>query len=301
LGNIYLTTGNGSWDGLMDFGMSAVKLSPGSGGKLRVSSFFTPWSYLELNSDDMDFGSSGIMLIPGTKLIVSDDKEGKLYVMNAENLGGFSKGGPDKIVQELQVTFPSGQAIKRARVRSATGHIHGSPVYYDAGMHKYIYVWGENDFLHVFELNTNAISSPFSTTPVASSTVRAPQLYTGMPGGFLSISSNGNSTGIVWALAPYACNANQRVEPGILYAFDASNFPGSGTPDRLVQLWDSRKNRARDDVGYFAKFTNPTIANGKVYVVSWGAVPGDVPECSTSSVPGNEGQLVVYGLLPEDH
>ena len=55
-------------------------------------------------------------------------------------------------------------------------------------------------------------------------------------------------------------------------AFDATNL--------ATELWDSTQNLARDDVGNFAKYNPPTIANGKVYVASF------------------SGQLQVYGLNP---
>ena len=121
-----------------------------------------------------------------------------------------------------------------------------------------------------------------------------------MPGGFLAVSSNGNEDGIVWALAVYACNANQHVEPGILYAFDAADFLGKKEPTaQLKELWNSKEYAARDDVGYFAKFTYPTIANGKVYAASWGSVPShEWDKCAPKEVPSDRGQLNVYGLLP---
>ena len=56
------------------------------------------------------------------------------------------------------------------------------------------------------------------------------------------------------------------------FAFDAS--------DVSKELWNSRQDASRDDVGTFAKFNTPTIANGKVYV------------------PTFSGYLAVYGLLP---
>ena len=121
-----------------------------------------------------------------------------------------------------------------------------------------------------------------------------------MPGGFLSVSSNGSEDGIVWALAVYACNANQHVEPGILYAFDAADFLGKrDIIGQFKELWNSKEYAARDDVGYFAKFTYPTIANGKVYAASWGSVPShEWDKCAPKEVPSDRGQLNVYGLLP---
>ena len=93
-----------------------------------------------------------------------------------------------------------------------------------------------------------------------------------MPGGILSVSANGNTTGtgIVWASHPLS-SANQAVVPGILDAYDAS--------DLTKELWNSKQNEGRDDVGNFAKFCPPTIANGKVYMATF------------------SGKVIVYGLL----
>jgi beta-lactam-binding protein with PASTA domain len=56
-------------------------------------------------------------------------------------------------------------------------------------------------------------------------------------------------------------NANTSVVPGVLRAFDAS--------DLSRELWNSAQNAARDDPGYHAKFSPPTVANGKVYLTSF--------------------------------
>lgn len=106
----------------------------------------------------------------------------------------------------------------------------------------------------------------------------ADKQFTGMPGGFLSLSSNGGrrGTGIVWAsFLPYA-NANQNLVRGELRAFKADEFENG----RLVSLWSSRCNRDRDDYGIFAKC--PTIAGGRVFQPTF----------------NEAGSLVVYGMLP---
>ena len=94
-----------------------------------------------------------------------------------------------------------------------------------------------------------------------------------MPGGFLSVSSDGSKagTGIVWSNTPYDANANWDTVPGIIRAYDAA--------DLTHELWNSRMNDARDDSGMFAKFCPPTVVNGKVYAATF------------------SGQLHVYGLL----
>ena len=305
-GNLYFLTGNGTSDGINNFGESAIQLVPNPSGLLSVGQFFTPSNWASLNGGDMDLGSAGAVLIPGTSLLAGGGKQGIIYVMNTHAMGGFSTGTRDNVVQEFQATF-----IQNG---GPSAHIHGGPVFFNGGSGaQYLYVWGENDYLRAYQYSNphNDFSGNgaqpasellFNATAVAHSSMLAPQVESGMPGGFLSTSSNGTSNGIVWALTPHACDANHNVEPGALFAFDATNFSGSGPQKTLVELWDSTQNLARDDVGYFAKFTYPTVAAGKVYVDSWGTVPADIEgKCSESSQPAapvNQGALVVYGLAP---
>jgi hypothetical protein len=304
-GNLYFMTGNGAFDGVNNFAESVIQLSASSTGALRVGQYFAPYS--NYMAGDSDLGSAGAVLIPGTSLLVGGGKQGMLYVMDTTAMGGFTMGGPDNVVQEFQAT-----SIQNG---GSTLHIHGGPVFFNGGSSaQYVYVWGENDYLRAYQYSNPLNAYPagghgsthqavpigglFNSTAVAHSTMTVPQVGSGMPGGFISTSSNGTANGIVWALTPHACDANQHVEPGALFAFDATNFSGSGTPRTLTDLWDSTQNLSRDDVGYFAKFTYPTVANGKVYVSSWGSVPAaDEGQCAGSSAPLNQGQLLIYGLL----
>lgn len=321
--NLFLVTGNGTSNEEGNYSESVVRLNPNPQGALQVSSFFTPINWVFLNDMDLDFGSAGVIPIPGTTLVAGGGKEGMFYLIDAN-----SRLPQLKLLQEFQAVWPS--------PGTATMHIHGSPVFYEAKSRsrftvdsdlddepdtgtptkpltrtdKYIYLWGENDFLRVYEFIDTPGSPHLKSTAVAVSNMRAPQILPptppgrvpkgGMPGGFLSVSSNGIEDGIVWALAVYACNANQHVEPGILYAFDAAEFMGKKEPTaQLKELWNSKEYSARDDVGYFAKFTYPTIANGKVYVAGWGPVPPhERDKCAPKEVPTDRGQLNVYGLLP---
>ena len=93
---------------------------------------------------------------------------------------------------------------------------------------------------------------------VATSVAAVPNV----PGAMLSVSANGRAagTGIIWASHSFSGNANQQVRPGILRAFDA---------ETLAELWNSQQDPARDDCGKFAKFSYPTVANGKVYLASF--------------------------------
>jgi hypothetical protein len=83
-----------------------------------------------------------------------------------------------------------------------------------------------------------------------------------MPGGMLTLTANGeqDNTGIIWASHPISLNANQAVVPGMVRAIDAG--------DLRHELWNSTM-RTADDIGMLAKFTPPTVANGKVYIATF--------------------------------
>src|SRR6185295_14987746 len=81
--NIYVTTGNGTFSansGGRDYGESFLNLS----SSLTVNSWFTPAAYNRLNGGDLDLGGAGVLLLPGTRLLVSGGKDGKIYLVNAD-------------------------------------------------------------------------------------------------------------------------------------------------------------------------------------------------------------------------
>src|SRR5207249_912940 len=63
-GNIFFSTGNGSWTGTDAFGDSIVKLGPPSAGQFGALDYSTPTNQLDLNSVDRDLGSGGVLLLP---------------------------------------------------------------------------------------------------------------------------------------------------------------------------------------------------------------------------------------------
>ena len=127
-----------------------------------------------------------------------------------------------------------------------------------------IYVWGENERLKAYNVDfaTKRITAfRAEGTQFSSGNMPAPG---GMPGGRLVVSSNGTApgTGVVWATYPVQGNANSAVVHGALVAYDASTVV-NGT--QLKQLFHSDAN-PRDNLGNFAKYSTPVVANGKVYV-----------------------------------
>jgi Ricin-type beta-trefoil lectin domain-like len=183
-------------------------------------------------------------------------------------MGHFQQSG-DLVKQEFQAIMGVG-----------TQHIHGTPVYFNSqAAGPIVYVWGENDFLRAYAFDP--AKQLLVTAPRAMSSMTAPETNNNgaMPGGFLSITANGGANGIVWASTPFAADASQATVEGVLHAFDAIT---------LQELWNDKLNKARDGIGYFAKFVPPTVANGKLFVPSFGAL---------GSADGS-GSLNVYGLLP---
>jgi outer membrane protein assembly factor BamB len=279
-GNLYFNTGNGSFgvtpNNLVQTGSSFIKLSP----TLQLLDYFTPYNSAVLNAGDQDLGASGLLLVPNaanpqgpSQFVLGGGKQGRLYLADPNDLGKFNSS-QDQVLQEFQGVYGYGSS-----------HIHGTPVYFNSAINgPSFYVWGENDYLRGFQFN--GAGGLIASSPFATSTMTAPTTHIGgaMPGGFLSVSANGGANGgangIVWASTPYLANANSHIVQGVLYAFDANT---------LHLLWSDKSNDTRDEIGFFAKYVPPVVANGKVYVATFGPL-------ATGNVV-DSGQLVVYGLL----
>ncbi|MEY9909166.1 hypothetical protein ABIA35_005401 [Catenulispora sp. MAP12-49] len=112
-GDIYLSTGNGPFPaagpGLTqpgkapqgNVGMSVVRLGVQPDGSLVTKDFFTPADTASLNTNDQDLGSGAPVALPdsfGTAkvphLMVQIGKDGRLFLLNRDNLGGMQQGAP---------------------------------------------------------------------------------------------------------------------------------------------------------------------------------------------------------------
>lgn len=242
-GNLYVSTGNGSYDGTTGFGESLIKLEAKT---LRVLDYFTPSNFNTLNDFDLDFGTQGPTILSGSNLLVVGGKEGKMYVLDITKLGGQAPGD----IQIPQVV----QAVDATVRPTISHHMHNAIPAWRGSRGLNVYVWGESDFPRIFRLND--ATRKFEVPAVATGSILPPS---GMPGGMMTISADGSrsGTGILWAAVPRAGDANQMTVPGDLYAFNAEN---------LDLLWSS--SGAGDDPLNFAKGSPPIVANGKVYVAS---------------------------------
>ncbi len=276
-GAIYLSTGDGAWDGRRNFGDSYLKL----GERLQVLDWFTPWNHKVLDDQDIDLGSGGPVLLPGNWL-VGGGKEGKLYVIKRNHLGHVSpttQAQDAEIVQQFQVT---NQPLDPTSINSLH-HLHGAPVFWPASDGLHLYIWPEMESLKAFKL-VDGRFVPDGESQMAAP-MPMPNMLTSMPGGILALSSDGGQLGsaIVWSSIPLKENANRQNVPGILRAFDAS--------DVTRELWNSEMNPA-DQLGYFAKFCPPTVVHGRVYMATFAPETG-----YPAAVQTGPAHIVVYGLF----
>jgi hypothetical protein len=243
-GHVYFVTGNSDWsgttyDGVTNIQESTVKVSA---DLTHVVGLFTPKDQASLELADEDFGSGGVMLLPdqpGSPKYISADagKNGKLYLHDRQSLGGYTPGGPDKVLGQVNI-----------------GGCWCGPSYY--GGHGAHIIGSGGNSVTAWKLQT---SPSFSISAEASS---AP-LATGQdPGFFTSVSSEGDDHAIVWAVSkPVVPNTDVK-----LYAFDASSL-GGGAPvlsslfaPKPAGTWPS------SDAGAFIV---PVVAHGKVFVASY--------------------------------
>ena len=247
-GNIYFGTSNGTWDGVSNFSESFIKLN----SSLGLVDWFTAANHANLDGGDLDLDTSGPLLVPPGGRLIMVGKSSTGYVINSANLGHL---GDASAVQTIKLG----------------GALHGSPVYWNGATNgPEVYMWAQSDNLKAFKFDGNALTTPNFQT--------GPESISGEPGAYLSISANGNTNGIVWANAVLSGNANHGSVPGALRAYDANNV--------ATELYNNQQNASRDTCDNFAKNGYATIANGKVYLGSFG----------TANV--GSGQLCVYGLLP---
>jgi regulation of enolase protein 1 (concanavalin A-like superfamily) len=243
-GNAYFATGNGTWDGGRNFGDSLMKFSVSRAG-LALLAYFTPANEQLLDVGDYDLSGSGFTLLPGpppgtpqtTSLLLGGGKEGVLYLLNGDKLGGKQTGDP----QVVQKIFVNG------------GHVMGGPVFWnsaDAGV--LVFNWSEADVLTAYQLTGGLLTGPYAKGQVVSP---------GHPGGSLTVSANGSTahSGIVWASMPTYEDAKHVLAAGILRAYDA---------ETLQEIWTSEQNAARDRVGKLVKFVPPLVVNGTVYMTT---------------------------------
>ena len=287
-----------------------------SGTTLAVTNQFQDPHDATLNCGDTDLAAGGPMLLPGST-IISGGKEGVLHLLdlalapitsfqatrdsyhdNAAAPRCYFAGGPGatatghpRCFDEPRNSFGAGFPAQNCRLDPSDygwserlgPNIHATPAFLqDTSTSGLVFTLGEKDFLRAYRYN---ISSHTIAAAGQNADIHAPY---GMPGGFLSVSSNGTSNGLVWALVESV--DGQFLNPdGTNKAFDAGKkiFSWMAVADAgtLNQVY-------RDNFDYpFVKFTAPTVAAGKVFR------PTMNMDLSSDMLVNPKAELVVYGPL----
>jgi hypothetical protein len=249
-GRMFVSTGNGDisqyppFSETTELGESIVDLSLANGG-LTPQDAFTTFNYQTLNNHDWDLGSGGVLMLPDQQgsyphILVAGGKEGRVLVLNRDNLGGYPATGATSdpnALQEITGLTPQGEGY------------WNTAAYWNGN----VYVWPEQGSPLLFKLNNGVMDTqPSSTSTGVTSAFPSPSF---------SISSNGTQDGIAWAVRSDQFNTNG---PAVLYAWDAN--------DLTKPLYESDTNSARDSAGPANKFSIPVVTNGKVYVAAHGEV-----------------------------
>ena len=243
-GDIWVTSGNGYWNGTRDFSDSVLKLGPPANNTFPLLDFFTPFD--QGGTGDSDVGAAGLILFPttssGAQMLVQQGKQGTIYLVSRNNLG------KNCATQSSPCTTSDTQIPQE--LRGATPGVLSSPMYWNGQVY-----WPTYNNLTAFSVDPN--TGLLSSSPSSKST----QSFARTAGA--SLSANGTTNGIVWIMQNTA----------ELFAFDATNLANV--------LWTSgQAANGRDRADSSVKFEPPTIVNGKVYygtadsVVAWGLLGG---------------------------
>ena len=238
-GNIYFLAGNGTFDDTLnsggfpengDYGNGFIKLST-TGNKLAVADYFNMFNTDSESGSDTDLGSGGAMVLPDLQdsaqntwhLAVGAGKDSNMYIVNRDMMGKFNVQNDNAIYQQLSGALPGG--------------VWAMPAYF-------------NGTIYYGSVNAPLKAFPITNAKVAASASSSSSASFGYPGSTPSVSANGTSNGIVWAV--------QNGGTAVLHAYDAGNL--------ATELYNSSQAASGRDNFAGNKFITPMIANGKVFV-----------------------------------
>jgi beta/gamma crystallin len=252
LQRMYTVSGNGKFDGVENFANTVVKLA-----NLRaVADSYTARDWQWMRDKDRDLGSCSAVLLPPmpllqevpdaaagkVNLVVTGGKDGRVYLLNADALGGV--GGAfwrQRIFSDDSYPYYGGIAI--------------TPAFYDAGARgKFLYYCSASDSPHrgmiAIQFDHLEGEGHFGVRAIQFEGPR----FTGAPGAPF-VSSNGAADGIVWAVDSFRQQSDEG-ENSILRAWDAVTG----------ELLYSSPATAAQKLGNGRKFSSIAVLHGKVLV-----------------------------------
>ena len=232
--NLFFLDANGTFETTLnkrgfpnkgDYGNGFLKVST-TNNKLRVADYFNMFDTVSESDNDEDLGSGGAVVLPSMKdakgkvrhLAIGAGKDQNIYLVDRNHMGKFNPNNDDAIYQEIDGVLGGGEWATSAYFN---GNIYFGPV--------------GNNLLQFRFAKARLATSPNSKS-AASFTY---------PGTTPSVSANGSSAGIVWAI--------EHSDPDdVLHAYDASNLanelyqlePGG---ESAGPLWNRQPLRDADD------------------------------------------------------
>jgi hypothetical protein len=255
-GSLLLSTGNGGSPSTptpgtsppASLGESVARLAVQPDGSLKAVDFFAPFDATKLDTWDADFGSGGLTGLNdqyfGTPtvphLAVAVGKDGYVYLLNREDLGGIAQGpgASDNVVQRIG---PYGGVWSRPGVWGGDGgwvYIPTASGGNSAG--------GSSGFLRVYQYGLSGTGQPTLSLQASS----ADAFGFGSSAPVITSDEANSGSALVWVVwMPNGSGAGAQ-----LRAYDP--LPVGGRP---VLRWSA-------PVGTAAKFALPGVGAGRLYV-----------------------------------
>ncbi len=276
-GSVYITTGNGPYDGQTSFGESVLRFD----AQLHLLDHFTPYDYAFMDCNDSDLAAGGLLLIPGSTQALAGGKTGKLYLVNTTALGGMQAndaGATQTLWFEPDFSPPYSATCTDSSGNTLTTDINSYQIFGTAAYFNGAVYLGVTPSVSTVRggVRRFAFNGQLTAEEETSASIQ--------PGSFGTtpfISAEGTSNGILWMIdhgLPIQGSGVTTPTAATLRAYDATNL--------ATELYDSGQNSG-DAPGYGIKFSAPMVANGKVYI----ATGHDLV-----SVTNPQGELDVYGL-----
>jgi len=287
--SIYCTTGNGAFNadsGGNDYGTAVIKLSQ----DLRLLSWFSPSNQSDDNDPnvDADLGSGGVLVLPDQQgssipLLVTAGKDGQIFLLNRNNLGGFDSTGTlgtnNNSVETILIrdATMNNPAVKNTGENLSNPGLWGSPAYYNGPLGPVIFycmngsITGGTNVNGVpelvgFQLQNNQLIRTLQDNVTTDT----------FPGGgsIPVVSSNQGIGGIVWLVLrtdsgpnSYPAGPNNLT----LCAFDATDFSTLHSTLLPLSQGGMLSPQLLNDRTSFGTcpglaFVEPTVINGMVFV-----------------------------------
>jgi hypothetical protein len=255
-GQIIVTTGNGDTSPVLPTNApptsleeAVVRLAVQPDGTLKATDWFSPDSRATLDEIDSDFGSGGPMAIPdgyGTTsyphLLVQDGKDGHVYLLDRDALGGLGQG-PGGSDDALGVTGPY-------------NGMWGHPAFWGGPVGAFVYTVESNGYLRALQLTADSSGVP-SLTSVATSTATF-----GYTSGSPVVTSDGasSSSALVWVVSVIGSSGRAPV----LNAYNA--LPSNGVLKKVYSAPLNPPGVTDPNLAVGGKFTSVATDDGRVFV-----------------------------------